>query len=468
MKNVLFLILLLTLHSCRREKQADLECLSPIVASFEVLQEGCKAPCQLEFQNLSEDADTYFWNFGDGSAVIQGTHATHTYQKPGSYQVSLTATRQGTSCIDAQLKVVNIGVTTFEWGHILSSPGYQTHRIVQIPDQGYLLIVSNTNSDHSSLLKLNEQGLIDWVKPLAFNAESRVYDIVQVSDGSGYMLCGWSKIAQGLDSRPFLAKIDAQGNILDELRYPQFGGASLASVVEARNGGFIAGGTIQDRVLIIKTNSSGQLLWAKQFELDNDDTHALHQLIELNNGDLAYCGNNKSHEGFLARLNAQGDQIWKQFFSTYERNIPMSLTHSLQTGFTLSGYIMDGFNSNGWLIRTNQSGSISWERTYGGAKADQFFDMTTTADGGYLLAGVTESWTASTGNVYLVRTDDQGALLWQKFHGGSGLDVANTLIRTSDGGYAIGGFTSSPELLSETEVHLYMAKTDSEGQIHPD
>src|SRR5690606_29133703 len=152
-------------------------------------------------------------------------------------------------CTDAQLKVVNIGVTTFEWGHISSSPGYQTHRIVQIPGQGYLLIASNTISDHSSLLKLNEQGLIDWVKPLTFNAESRVYDIVRFSDGSGYMLCGWSKIAQGLDSRPFLAKIDEQGNVLDELRYPQFGGASLASVVEARNGGFIAGGTIQDRVL---------------------------------------------------------------------------------------------------------------------------------------------------------------------------------------------------------------------------
>jgi hypothetical protein len=102
-----------------------------------------------------------------------------------------------------------------------------------------------------------------------------------------------------------------------------------------------------------------------------------------------------------------------------------------------------------------------WTQTYGGA-IDEGRDVIRTDDGGYAIAGYTGSVAADSDDVYLVKTDGQGNLEWQKTYGGTGDDFGRSLVQTVDGGYAIAGSTYSFGL---GNADVYLVKTDAQGNL---
>lgn len=99
-----------------------------------------------------------------------------------------------------------------------------------------------------------------------------------------------------------------------------------------------------------------------------------------------------------------------------------------------------------------------WERDYGGAGDDYGYSVQQTTDGGYILAG----WTWSSGNnyqVYLIKTNSGGDTLWTRNYGGTVWDRAYSVRQTSDGGYIIAGTTNS---FGDSE-QVYLIKTDEYG-----
>jgi hypothetical protein len=101
---------------------------------------------------------------------------------------------------------------------------------------------------------------------------------------------------------------------------------------------------------------------------------------------------------------------------------------------------------------------IIWSRAYGGPDGEEGVRLCETSDGGYIMVGNTESF----GNwvqIYLVRTDARGDTLWTRTFGGDGLEYGNSVHQTSDGGYIIGGWTTSFGLGAQA----YLIKTDSRG-----
>ena len=87
--------------------------------------------------------------------------------------------------------------------------------------------------------------------------------------------------------------------------------------------------------------------------------------------------------------------------------------------------------------------ALGWNMTCGGAGSDFAVDLVQTTDGGYALVGSTESFGAGNTDVWLVKTDAFGNHLWNKTYGGTGVDYANVLVQTTDGGYAFAGHTYS-------------------------
>ena len=96
-----------------------------------------------------------------------------------------------------------------------------------------------------------------------------------------------------------------------------------------------------------------------------------------------------------------------------------------------------------WLVKTDAAGNMQWNKTYGGTGTDTGISVFQTSDGGYALAGYTNSFGAGGKDVWLVKTDAAGNMQWNKTYGGTGADYGITVIQTSDGGYAIAGSTSS-------------------------
>lgn len=128
------------------------------------------------------------------------------------------------------------------------------------------------------------------------------------------------------------------------------------------------------------------------------------------------------------------------------------------------GYVVAGFsNSNGgdvtghiglddfWIVKLSSAGAIQWKNCYGGTDVDQAYCIQQTSDGGYIAAGYTKSTngqvTGAHGNwdIWVIKLDNAGTLLWQKTYGGSNLDAATSIMETSDGGFVIGGYTQSTD-----------------------
>ena len=82
-----------------------------------------------------------------------------------------------------------------------------------------------------------------------------------------------------------------------------------------------------------------------------------------------------------------------------------------------------------------------WNKTYGGNNSERGSSVIVTADGGFLLIGLTETYTLGSQDIWIVKTDSNGAQLWNRTFGGSNNDSPYCGISSSDGGFVITGKT---------------------------
>jgi hypothetical protein len=140
-----------------------------------------------------------------------------------------------------------------------------------------------------------------------------------------------------------------------------------------------------------------------------------------------------------------------------------SVINTSDGGFALAGYTYsDGAGSSDmWLVKTDDTGQVEWEQNYGGTKSDYGFSIIATIDGGYVLGGGTESYGAENTDMWLVKTDNQGEIEWNHTYGGINEDRATAVLMASDRGYVITGLTQS---FGAGNRDMWLVKTDSSGQ----
>jgi len=112
------------------------------------------------------------------------------------------------------------------------------------------------------------------------------------------------------------------------------------------------------------------------------------------------------------------------------------------------------------LLPTSLTAQITFQRTYGGTGRDTACSVQQTADGGYIIAGTTESYGAGRQDVYLVRTDAYGDTLWTRTFGGDASDYGRSVRQTTDGGFIVAGITQS---FGSGSSDIYLVRTDAEG-----
>ncbi len=152
--------------------------------------------------------------------------------------------------------------------------------------------------------------------------------------------------------------------------------------------------------------------------------------------------------------------VWSQTYGGTGQDTVCSLVATSDGGYALAGNT-ESFGAGGrdvWLVKTDPAGYMEWNRTYGGASADWANSMVATPDGGYAIAGATRSFSVEGYDFWLIKTDALGNMEWNKTYGGA--SEAKSLIATSDGGYAIAGRTSfpNPDL-------VWFVKTDAHGNM---
>ena len=133
---------------------------------------------------------------------------------------------------------------------------------------------------------------------------------------------------------------------------------------------------------------------------------------------------------------------------------------------TDGGYIIGGYtgsfgagSNDFYLLRTNNTGDTLWTKTFGGTGDDGGYSVQATADGGFIVVGITSSFGAGEYDVYLIKTDTNGDTLWTKTYGDNGSEYGYSVNQTADGGYIITGVTDN---YCPTTCVL-LIKTDSTG-----
>jgi len=136
-------------------------------------------------------------------------------------------------------------------------------------------------------------------------------------------------------------------------------------------------------------------------------------------------------------------------------------------GYIIAGesqsYYMHGNGGyDAYLVKLDAKGHFKWKNTYGGVKNDRGYSVRQTGDGGYIIAGTTQPVFGSGGNnVYLVKTDAAGCEEWNREFGGTGEDTGVCVLQTADGGFIIAGSTASS---GGGDTDVYLIKTNTAGK----
>jgi hypothetical protein len=162
---------------------------------------------------------------------------------------------------------------------------------------------------------------------------------------------------------------------------------------------------------------------------------------------------------------ANGPSVqWERTFGGSGDDHAYSVQQTSDGGYIIAG-LTPSFGAGEYdvyLIKTGPDGNMQWQKTFGGTEIDRGESVQQTSDGGYIIAGVTYSFGAGSGDVYLIKTDSDGNMQWQKTFGGGNGDVGESVQQTCDGGYIIAGWTLS---FGAGERDVYLIKTDPAGNI---
>ena len=295
-------------------------------------------------------------------------------------------------------------------------------------DSGWLDLRNETGLYCTITHNLNESGLqvdareitLGWNKTYGETNGDYAYALVQTGD-DGYALAGFTNSFGAGWSDFWLIKTDAVGNALWNRTY---------------------GGTLNDfAYALVQTTDDGYALagWTDPFGVGDADF-------------------------WLVKTDAVGNALWNWTYGGTLKDAACALVQTTDGGYAVTGgtFSFGAGICDFWLVKTDASGSMMWNWTYGGTNHDWAYALVQTSDGGYALAGLTKSFGAGSEDFWLVKTDASGNMLWNRTYGGTSDDRAYALVQTTDGGYALTGRTFS---FGADEGDFWLVKTDVESGL---
>ena len=322
------------------------------------------------------------------------------------------------------------------WQKCLGGTDYDYAFSIQLTSDGGYIIAGNTLSNNGDVsgnhgdydawvVKLNSSGAIEWQKCLGGSGDDRAFSIYQTIDG-GYIVAGSTTSNDGNVSGnhgftdAWVVKLNSSGVIAWQKCLGGGGTDSAYSIQQTSDGGYIIAGDTSSNdgdvsgnhggtdAWVVKLNPSGTIVWQKC--LGGSSGEVARSIQQKGDGSYIVAGYTSSNDGDVSGNHGSYDF---------------------------------------WVVKLNSSGAIEWQKCLGGADTDFAYSIQQTGDG-YIVAGETNSTNGDvSGNhggyrdMWVARLNSSGTIVWQKCFGGSDEDYASSIIRTSYGGYIVAGHTNS-------------------------
>jgi len=333
---------------------------------------------------------------------------------------------------------------------------------------------------------------LQWQKSLGGSAGDQGNAIQQTSDG-GYIINGSSLSTDGQVTGNhggddyWVVKLNDTGAIQWEVSLGGTQSEAGNAIAQTLDGGYIvAGGTesmdgdvtcsttsgADYNYWLVKLTSSGSIAWNNCFGSTNPTEANMARSVALatdssfivagesyaNDGEVTgHHGSNAFPDYWVILVSSTGNLLWEKSLGGSASDFAKSVKQTMDGGYIVAGYSnsIDGqvTGNHGdydyWVTKLDDTGGLQWQKSLGGSGTDDGYAIQQTFDGGYIVVGGSNSTDGQvTGNhggydYWVVKLDDTGAIQWEESLGGAGDDVAYTVQQTSDSGYIISGSSDS-------------------------
>ena len=298
-----------------------------------------------------------------------------------------------------------------------------TGKLINSFSDGSFLLSNDTKSFGSGgkdiwLIKIDRNGKIIWEKTIGSKKDEYLESTVLISDKE-IVISG---------QKPLKNKLSLKSLFF-----------SKSKISNNKNG--------NSKSFITKLDQEGNMIWQKDdFEDEKNRipyiSNIKKNILIVGQKSTKYNGNG---DAWIALLKKNGDKKWD---NSYGGRGADGGNYSIVTSD--GGYISVGYTNaygNGkndvWIIKTDFTGEKEWSRVYGGKLDDYGWGVTESNDGGYVIAGETFSFGSGQSDIYLLKIDSTGNMIWNTTFGGLAEDVAYEVVNSDDGGFVVASQTKS-------------------------
>ena len=444
------------------------------------------------FANDTTAGNTYDWTV-NGSSFASIPNPSYTFGGTGIYEVCLTVGSgcgASTYCEDIEIATI-CGVSTPEigWEYCYGGTGSdKAGAIIQTSDGGFMVVgIGDIPGDNIYwdlwAVKLNAQGLMEWqTQLLGGMATDGAHSVQQTHDG-GYLISGYSNSSDrdltnnhgGSDC--WLIKLNGTGDLVWQKSLGGSEDDSAYAAYQISDGYIVVGFAYSNDqnvsgnhggadVWVVKLDQSRSIVWQKCLGGSGDDKAYAMQITP--DGGYLIAGETASNNGnvgvnyggkdfWVIKLNASGQIVWEETYGGSGDDMAHAIQLTTDGGFIVAGHSasnggMVGGNNGEydfWAVKVDAARQMEWQRNLGGSLRDQAYSVRQTADGGYVMAGLTIS---NDGDVsgfhgawdyWVTKLSDTGYLQWEQALGGTEIDVAYDIVQSPDGSYIVAGFAGS-------------------------
>lgn len=316
-----------------------------------------------------------------------------------------------------------------------------------------------------SFIFSQQAGKIVWDKTYGEEDYDEIMGVT-VNPNGGFIAAGYTQsYGLGRWGNAFWVKVNSDG---DSVWTHHMGGDGVdvfADLITTPDSMFVACGLTDtennfENIYLVKINDESVVQWEKNFGGPEKDV--AQSLINSSDGNIIVTGVTRSfgageEDLFIMKTSIDGDSLWFKTYGTPGNDGGYGIEETSDGGYVIAGI----YNwSDIWLVKTDSDGDTLWTKVLGGSDFEEGLSVKQTSDGGYIIAGSTASFGAGQLDAFLIKTDSTGNVEWQKTYGGPGYDEGRRVLINNQNEYVLMANTDSNV---PGEFNYFIVWTDLSG-----